>query len=88
VPRASLRLPAETGVLGRTPEFVTDVHPHRVTMNIQPGTHQQVILPGLPQLFRLFDQQDKTAPRLFSLGLEAGSLQGIGYGACDCMQGQ
>jgi hypothetical protein len=37
---------------------------------------------------RLVDQQDKTARRLFSLGLEACSLQGIGYGACDCMQGQ
>jgi hypothetical protein len=30
-------------VLGRVREFMTDVHPHRVTMNFRPGTEQQVL---------------------------------------------
>ena len=42
---------------------------------------------GLPQLFPLLDQQDKTARRLFSLGLEARGLQGIGHSARDYTQG-
>jgi hypothetical protein len=30
-------------ILGRVREFVTDVHPHRVTINFQPGTEQEVM---------------------------------------------